>query len=154
MNHTWPPPGLAIVLIELLLSSAAAQADKMRAVRAIGVHTPNGWLLDINTDGSGRVTYGSGIGWPFKPAIFDVEKITKTLQALANDEKGTGGSHFVFSFEAERKAADIPGPARYSRDTEVILALFERAIDAAEVKKHDRGALILKKNPPGLPKDK
>jgi hypothetical protein len=124
--------------------------------RALSIRTPNGWYLNLSTDGSGRVGYGSGGGdsWPFKAGTFEVEKVTKTLEALKSDEKGKAGSHFVFGFESERQAPDMPGPSRYSRDDKVILPLFYQAIEAGEVKKQQRGRLLLEQRPPGLPNEK
>ena len=147
--------GLAFAMAPLVPSPAAGQEAKPPA-RLIGVYTPNGWWLDINTDGSGRVGYGSSLSdaWGFKGGTFDADKVTKALKALANDKNGKMGSHFVFGFEAERQGPDRPGPARYTRDTKVIPSLYERAIEAGQVRQRDRGALLLEKYPPGLPKEK
>jgi hypothetical protein len=155
-----------ILLLVALASQVVLAADKEAAPidrkgerkqvpeRKIGVRTPNGWWLEINGDGSGHVGYGSSLAdsWSFRTGTFSVEKVTKDLRRLTSDEKGKMSSHFVFHFESERKAPDRPGPARYSRDLKVIPALFERATEEAQVKKQDRGGLLLKKYPPGLPK--
>jgi len=146
---------VAVVLAQLLLFQGLAHGEEKRS-RAISVHTPNGWYLNIESDGSGRVGYGSSgpDSWGFKAGTFDVEKVNKDLKALANDEKGKMRTHFLFSLESERLAPDKPGQARYSRDNTVIPALFEKAIEAGQVKKSDRGALLLKEYSPGLPKQK
>ena len=147
--------GLAVVMAQVLLFQGLAHGEKKRS-RAISIHTPNGWYLNIESDGSGRVGYGSSgpDSWGFKAGTFDIEKVNKSLKALTNEENGRMGSHFAFSFESERQAPDKPGPARYSRDNTVIPALLEKAIEAGQVKKSDRGALLLKEYPPGLKKGK
>jgi hypothetical protein len=147
--------GLAVVLAQLFLFQGFAIAEK-RPSRAISIRTPNAWYLNINSDGSGRVGYGSSgpDSWGFKAGTFDIEKVNKDLKALTNDENGKMGSHFLFFLESERLAPDKPGPARYSRDNTVIPALLAKAIEAAEVKKSDRGTLLMKEYPPGLSKGK
>jgi len=147
--------GLAVVMAQVLLFQGLAHGEKKRS-RAISIHTPNGWYLNIESDGSGRVGYGSSgpDSWGFKAGTFDIEKVTNDLKALTNDEKGRMGSHFLYFLESERQAPDKPGPARYSRDNTVIPALLEKAIEAGQVKKSDRGALLLKEYPPDLKKGK
>ena len=155
MKQDWLLLVLAAGMTQFLPSQLPAQDEKPQS-RAIGLYTPNGWWLDINADGSGRIGYGSSIGdaWSFRDQTFNVEKVTKDLKALPGDEKGKKGSHFVYNFESERKAPDKPGPARYTQDNKLIPTLFQRAIEAGRVKSQDRGALLLDKYPPGLPKKK
>ena len=50
--------GLAVVMAQVLLFQGLAHGEKKRS-RAISIHTPNGWYLNIESDGSGRVGYGS-----------------------------------------------------------------------------------------------
>jgi hypothetical protein len=132
-----------------------APKAKKQVSRSAMIHTPNGWFLYLFDDGSGYLQYGSGAtdNWPCKAGTFEAEKVLKELKALKSDEKGSSGSHFVLHFESERKKDESP-PARYSKDSKVILALFARAIDASEIRKKDRGAMLIDKHPPGLPKDK
>ena len=154
--HPWQPSlALAFVLTPLLMGQGLAQ-EKTAPARAITAFSPNGWYVDLDADGSGRIGYGSNIMdmWSFKAKTFDIEKVTKDLKALKSDDNGKQGSHFTFGFESERQAPDKPGPARYSRDDKVLPALFERALEAARVKDSKRGALLLEQRPPGLPKRK
>jgi hypothetical protein len=143
----------AIVIAQA--GDAAGQAEKRR-VREILIHTPNGWMLHIHSDGSGHLQYGSsfGDGWGFKAGTIDAAKAAKDLKALKSDPQGGLRSHFVFHFEAERKSAEQGPPARYTKDVKIIPPLFERAIAAAEKGDAARKALLLKKYPPGLPKEK
>ena len=154
MRQPWLLLGLALVMVR----PAHPQAPKGEkpAARAIGVYLPNGWHLALDADGSGRVSYGASFAdsWGFKRGTFDVAQVTKDLKTLASDRDGRQGSHFVFTFESERKGPGEPGPARYTRDTRVIPALFARAIEAAQVKKSARGAFLLEKHPAALPKDR
>jgi hypothetical protein len=155
MKRLWLSLALAVALMRLVLPPAPARDEKPPTL-AIVVSTPNGWWLDLNTAGSGRLGYGSGIGdsWGFKAGTLDVEKATKDLQALAGDDKGKRGSHFFFHFESERRGPDKPGPARYTQDTKVIPVLFEKAIEAGQVKTLGRGALLLEQHPPCLLKER
>jgi hypothetical protein len=124
--------------------------------RTISLQTPNGWYLEIDTDGAGRVGYGPAPAdlWGFKPGTFDVVKVNRDLQALKGNEKGTLSTHFLFSFDSEHRGPGLGPPAWYSRDENTILPLFEKAIEAGQVKKQERGMVLLEKHPPGLPKEK
>lgn len=119
---------------------------------SIFISTPNGWMLYINSDGSGRLQFGAGAedGWPFKAATIDVKQATKDLRALASDDKGRPGSHFIYNFGSERQARDEPGKARFTQDGKVIPSLLKTAADAAESRSEahaTRKAEILKKHP-------
>lgn len=150
--------------VGLALAAFMAPANNELPAQPVGrnvrevvlIHTPNGWMLHIHSDGSGHLQYGSGVmdGWRFKPGTIDARKAEKDLRALKSDPKGGLGTHFVFHFEAERKAADDGPPARYTKDVKIIPALFERAIPATERGDAARKAMLLKKYPPGLPKEK
>jgi len=146
---------LALAMAQLDSSSWVFAHGEKPPLRAIEIQTPNSWFLRLNADGSGRLQYGSSFddGWDFKRGTVVVEKVTKDLKALTSDAQGRSGSHFVFHFELERKGQKS-GPAWYTRETKVIPALFERAIEAGQVRKQDRGVLLLERYPPGLPKDK
>jgi hypothetical protein len=158
MNRLFATFALAAVMAQL--PSPMSAQEKNRPAQAIRVHTPNGWMLYINTDGSGLLQFGSSVqdGWQFKAGTLDVKQAAKDLQALTSDEKGGGNSHFVFSFESERKGPDKPGPARYTRDSIVIPALFKKAIEASDkiyVGHTERKVELLKNRPPGdLPKER
>src|SRR5262245_4713963 len=146
MNHLWLSLPLAVVVAATTEPPVAPAQGETQPTRAVFVHASNAWFLDINSDGSGRLQFGSspGDGWSFKAGTFDTKKVIKDLEALASEK---GPWHFAFHFESERKADKAP-PARYTRDTKVIPALFETAIEAAQVRKQGRGALLLEKNPP------
>jgi hypothetical protein len=155
MTRFWLALALAAGMATAVPSHASAQGGKPPA-RAIHMMTPNAWFLTINSDGSGRLQFGSSAmdGWGFKAGTFDAKKVEKDLQALNSDAKGGNGTHFVIHFEAERKGPDDGPPARYTRDIKVIPMLYQRAIDASEGALAGRKAELLKKYPPGLPKEK
>jgi len=144
----------SLALIILIAASSLPALAEDRPTRSICILTPNGWMLDIFSDGSGKLQFGAGAedGWPFKAGTIDVKRATEDLRALANDDKGRLGSHFIYSFESERRAADRPGKARYTRDRKVIPGLLQMATDAAESHGEShakRKAEILSKNPLG-----
>jgi hypothetical protein len=142
---------LGVVLAPLAPSGALAQKEKP-PTPVVLVQSPSGWILDVNADGSGHLQYGSSgeDGWNFRAGTFDAEKVTKDLGALNSDKTGARGSHFVFHFESERKGREEGPPARYTRDTKVIPALFRKAIEASDGRNSDRKKLLLKEAPPGL----
>ena len=133
-----------------------AEGEKQRLTTAVSIRTPNGWGLHIHSDGSGGLQYGASLldGWWIKAGTFDAKKVTEDLRALTSDEKGGTRSYFVFHFESERKGPEKGAPARYTRDIKVIPALFQKAIDESDTRFGDRKAELLKKYPPGLPKEK
>jgi hypothetical protein len=137
-----------------------SRRDQGRLTKAIFIHTPNGWMLEINSDGSGLLQFGSSAsdGWRFKAGTVDAVRAEKDLRALESDSNGGIGSHFSFNFESERKAPDQSGPVRYTRDGKVIPGLLKRAADATQRGKGldaQRWAELLKKAPPGeLPNEK
>jgi hypothetical protein len=148
---------LGVVLLLTPLAHAQPPGRIEKPARfAIMILAPNSWILDIRTDGSGALQYGAlaGDNWQFKAGTFDAKKVTRDLKALGSDKPGRSGSHFVFSFESERKGPAQPGPSWYTRDQKVIPALLKRAIEAADNHSPDRRAQLLKEYPPELPKQK
>jgi hypothetical protein len=152
---------MVAVAIAILRPTATSPAQEKRApTRAIGIHTPNGWILEIHSDGSGLLQCGpsGGDGWPFPAGTLDVARATKDLRALPSDPKGGRVSHYTVHFESERESPDKSGPARNTRDAKVIPALLKSAaaatrgwneFDAA------RRAELLKQHPLGkLPNEK
>jgi hypothetical protein len=133
---------------------------KARPARAILIQTPNAWLLEIGTDGSGILQYGSNGDdrWFFKAGTIDLARAEKDLRALTSDPRGRMGYHFIFHFESERKAPDRAGPGRYTRDEKVIPGLLKIAVNATTGRgkfNEARRASLLKKRPPSeLPKEK
>ena len=150
----------AIAAVALQLAQPLAAQKKAQATKAIFIHTPSGWMLNINSDGSGLLQYGSSAtdGWRFKAGTIDVAQAEKDLRALKSDAKGGIGTHFSYSFESERKAADQPGSARYTRDGKVIPGLFKAAENATggrnEFNAVRRAELLKKKPPAELPNEK
>jgi hypothetical protein len=148
---------VAILVVELGPEGGSIlRGQEKPSAPAIRVSEPHGWWLNINSDGSGRLGYGSSAmdAWKFAAGTFDVETVTKDLKALPTDEKGKIGSHFVFFFESEREGPERPGPARYTRETKVIPTLFQKAKEAGRVAESRRGALLWEQRTPGLPKEK
>src|SRR5262245_29175623 len=144
---------LAVVLVPSPRPAPAEELPKP----AIYILTGNGWMLDIYSDGSGRLQFGAGAEdwWRFKAGTIDVKQATKDLRALAGDDKdqlGSLGSLFtyVYSFESERQAPDKPGKSRFTQDGKVIPGLLQAAADAAESTSESharRKADILNKRP-------
>ena len=135
------------------------KAKKENLTQIVVIRTPNGWALHIHSDGSGHLQYGARFahGWRIKAGTFDAKKVEKDLRAvaIAPDKRVGSRSHYVYHFEAERKSAENGPPANYSRDEKVIGPTFQRGIDAAEDRfKNDRRIELLKRYPPGLPKEK
>lgn len=151
---------LALAAVALQLPRPLPAQDKDGARKAIFIHTPNGWMLTINADGSGLLQYGSLAhdGWRFKAGTIDAAQAEKDLRTLESDAQVGIGSHFAFSFESERKAPDKPGPARHTRDGKVIPGLLKAAVDATrgrnEFNALRRAELLMRKPPAELPAEK
>lgn len=147
-----------VVAVPAVIAAGAAtpRAGEKQPACAIRVSEPRGWWLSINIDGSGRLGFGSSAmdSWKFKAGTFEVEKVTKALRGVATDEKGKMGSHYVFSFESERRGPEKPGPARYTKASKVIAALFQRAKESGHVMESPRGALLWDQHTPGLSKER
>jgi hypothetical protein len=151
---------IAMATVALQLPQLSPAQDKGQPTKGIFIYAPSGWMLTIESDGSGLLQYGSLAfdGWRFKAGTIDAAQAEKDLRALKSDAKGGISSHFSFSFEAERKAPDQPGPARYTRDEQVVPGLFKAAVDATsgrnELNARRRAELLAKKPPAELPKQK
>jgi hypothetical protein len=105
MNRFFLLLGLWVGIVSLTPSLSAQ--DKKPPTKVIGIHTSNGWLLDIYTDGSGYLQFGSNAqdGWKFKSGTLDVKQAEKDLKALTPDDK-------VVRSEKPRILACIGGKAR------------------------------------------
>jgi hypothetical protein len=153
--------GALAIAVVLAPSPGPAPAED-RPARSIFIRTGTGWVLDIHSDGSGRLQFGAGAedGWRFPAGTIDVGRATKDLRAPAGDDEvplGSLGSlvAYVYSFESERRAPDKPGKARYTRDGNVIPGLLKAPAAAAESRSRSharRKAEILNMWPlPGKP---
>lgn len=144
---------LAAAAVAVHLSPGAGQ-EKARPAESIFVGTPNGWLLTVHTDGSGRLVFGAGgpDEWTFKAGTVDVARAEKELRDLPTDPKGSIGTHFAASFGLDRKGPDARDRVRYTRDRTVIPGLLKAAADATAARNEfdaRRRAELLKSRPPG-----
>jgi hypothetical protein len=80
---------LFAVTVTLTQTPPAGEAKQPRT-REVRVRTPNGLILSIVSDGSGRLQYGSSAldGWSIKAGTFDASRVMKDLKALTSDPKG------------------------------------------------------------------
>lgn len=101
---------------------------KPESERAVSIYTPamKMWL-SIDRDGAGIVGYGAGGSYtgPFKAGTFDANRAIRELKALPTVEKSksTWKGRFGFKFGS--------GAMRYTQDSEPVLKMFEKAIEAS-----------------------
>ncbi len=110
------------------LPEASAPGNK-DTIRQITVHTATGWLLTIETDGSGSVGYGSSAQdfALFPQETFRFAEVRDTLlpQSLP---AGSIRKGFAVAFA---RAGETSTTARYVSDSKMIKALFEKAVASA-----------------------
>lgn len=132
------------------LPALAADPPKPAVRNLYVLRTPGGWLLHIRDDGSARLEFGAGGGPHSRDApagTFVPADVRKTLDGVTLDPKGSGGTHFVAWYEAERKGPADGPPARYTKDERVIVPLFEAAAAAGNWRDNDPLTGLLGKRP-------
>ncbi|MBI4166484.1 MAG: hypothetical protein HY508_12195 [Acidobacteria bacterium] len=109
---------------------AAPASNYKNTIRQITIHTPAGWLLTIEADGSGNVGYGSSAHdfAPFPVGTFDFAPLRDELLRQSGPA-GSMRSGFAVAFA---RAGEISTTARYVSDFGMMKTLFERAVASAD----------------------
>ncbi|HJZ56992.1 MAG TPA: hypothetical protein VKE74_18630, partial [Gemmataceae bacterium] len=118
--------------------------EKDKVIRRIYLSVGNGWWLDLSSDGTTRLGYGAADTWLVKPKTFDFAATLKALRAVARKEGLAGGRHYLVAFHAQGEERPIQG---YTQDGELVLGLFDKAIEALE-HRNERFEQIWKEQPP------
>jgi len=109
---------------------AAPASDHKNTIRQITVRSATGWLLTIETDGSGSVGFGSSAQdfAPFPQGTFDFAAIRDSLlpQSLPS---GSIRKDFAVAFA---RAGETSTTARYISDFKTMKTLFEKAVASAD----------------------
>jgi hypothetical protein len=109
---------------------AAPASDPTNTIRQITIRTATGWLLTIETDGSGNIGYGSSAQdfAPFPPRTFDFAGVRDSLlpQSLPS---GSIRRDFAVAFA---RAGETSTTARYVADFKTMKILFEKAVASAD----------------------
>jgi hypothetical protein len=137
----WKKSALGLVLACGWALGTAFAEESPRIPRregSITVFSANSaWWLAITTDGSGMLAHGASadLNGYFKKGTFDFAATHKALLGVAKT-KGGGEGHHGIHVRQDGKAADI---AFATKDSRVVLPLFERAYRAIPAKERRPG---------------
>jgi hypothetical protein len=114
----------------------------------IVIQTPNGWWLYAAADGSGTLGHGPSVNdtTNFKAGTIDLKAVMRELVKPSTDDL-TRGYRFMVT---TRENGGTPHAA-YSKDSELILGLFEKAAQLGALTRQGVGfAKLWKEHPPVL----
>ncbi len=149
--HQLPLSLVLSVLVSQVASERIVGQSYKRELPAFYVFA-GGWHLDIRSDGSGRIGFGSNFSdnWRFPAGTFDEVRLAAQARSVRHDVTAGIRTHFAIHMYLNSPVGGTRQsvPAVYRQSKDLLSELIETAVAAAGVKQSQRGAMLLEKAPP------